>query len=117
MSELNFINREEEKIKAVPDVEKIISSLTDTFKNLVLEKINGHVFKNNLAERLSEVELQKYVNDSRVDGETQRSQIQQIRSEVLQELRAFVGVELENSPNKEVEKFWHSRLKTIEKML
>lgn len=101
----------------MPVTDEIVKSLSQTFKSLVLEKINGHIFKNNLAERLSEVELQKYVNDSRVDGETQRSQIQQIRSEVLQELRAFVGVELENSPNKEAEKFWHSRLKTIEKML
>jgi hypothetical protein len=117
MSEFNFVNLEGEKLRAVPDVEKIISSLTDTFKNLILEKINGHAFKNNLVERLSEAELQKYVNDSRVDGETQQSQIQQIRSEVLQELRAFVGVELENSPNKESKKFWHSRLKTIEGML
>lgn len=101
----------------LPSVERIVSSLTETFKALLKEKLEGHKFKKILHDRLSETQLLAYVADSRLSPEAQSRQVAEIRLGVLQELVVFTEVELENSSYKELRVFWSSRINSIKKML
>ena len=117
MSEISQYSPEIKEKVILPSVDFIITSLSNTFKNLIHELKQGQSLGRLIEKHLSTDAIRPYVAHSQLDEMTTQQMIATVRTGVLQELEVYSAVQADNAPNNIARTKWQKHLGVIKSKL